>query len=465
MKCIFIMSDSFRQDHMGAYGNPWIHTPNLDRLAGRSSVFDNACIGSFPTGPNRRDIHVGKGHLSGHAFNPWTTIRGDEVTTAERLGRAGIHRFMITDVANGAMRGANMWKGFEAFRVNRGQEGDGHWSDENVNLEFDKPHKLIRYGKDLYHRVLVNRANRQVEDDCFAPGTFKMACEWLERNWKRDEFFLWVETFDPHEPWDPPEWYVDRYDPAYKGRVIDCPPYGDYKKIGLTAREVRHSQALYAGEVTMVDTAVGRLLATLEKLQLLDEVAIIFTSDHGLYCNHPGDAGLVGKPWFVGEKGAWLIAGERAMKKTTFLPLRTGTIRIPLLVKMPGQAKGKRIKRIAQPWDMAPTILDLFKQKIPDELQGESLLPVIRGKKCSPRPYAFSSYMVQKTQMDQASNSNWIYSCWPGGERRDNLIDLRRDPAQRINAAARHLEVCRKMRSALEKWDKGGFENPTGSNH
>ena len=75
MKTIFIMSDSYRRDHVGAYGNEWIHTPHLDRLAGMSNVFDQAYVGSYPTGPNRRDIALSQGHAPGHAFNPWINKR------------------------------------------------------------------------------------------------------------------------------------------------------------------------------------------------------------------------------------------------------------------------------------------------------------------------------------------------------------------------------------------------------
>ena len=78
MKVIFILSDSVRQDHLGCYGNRAIHTPNLDRLAAGATVFDEMVAGSFPTGPNRRDILLSKGHAPGHAFNPWINIRDDE---------------------------------------------------------------------------------------------------------------------------------------------------------------------------------------------------------------------------------------------------------------------------------------------------------------------------------------------------------------------------------------------------
>jgi len=458
MKVIFIMSDSYRRDHIGTYGNQKIHTPNLDKLAGMSNVFDQATIGSFPTGPNRRDIVLSKGFKPNHSFNPWINIAPDEVTLAARLNNNGIHTSMITDVANGVTRGRNMFQGFEYCVCNRGQEGDGYAADYNVSDEMPVPHKTIRYNVGTYRRVQENRCARRYEEDFFAPGTYKMACEWLERNYKRPDFLLWLETFDPHEPWDPPQWHIDRYDPGYKGRVIEFPPYGFYRKLGITEREIRHTQARYAGECTMVDGCIGRLLATLDKLQILDDVAIVFTSDHGICAGFVGDAGCSGKPHFVGEEGAWLIEGRRPEGKITYFPLRTGIARIPLFVKLPGQSKGKRIQRVAQPWDIAPTVMDFFGLNLPKEFQGESLLPVVAGKKVKPRPYAFNGAIQGKTNLRQAMTKDWLYACWPTGEREPWLIDLKRDPSQKKNVAKKHPDLCKRMHAALAKFDPGAFE-------
>ena len=457
MKVIFIMSDSFRQDHLGLYGNPRIHTPNLDRLAEEANVFEESYAGSFPTGPNRRDIYLSKGHAPGHAFNPWSTFAADETPFTATVSEAGVHTMMITDVANGVVRGANRFKGFDAYCVNRGQEGDAWWSDASLPEELPVPPQLIRYRPEHYQRVRVNRAHRRFEEDYFAPGTFRTACRWLEQNWKRESFLLWVETFDPHEPWDPPEWHLRRYDPGRPERVIEAPPYGYWRKLGITPRELRHIQARYCGECTMVDHAVGQLLATLEKLDLLEDVAIVFTSDHGIYAGYPGDAGLVGKPWVISNGVAWLIAGDPVLRDPTWLPLRTGTMRIPLIVKLPSQSRGRRIGRIAQPWDLAPTILELFGIRPPADYLGQSLLPAMHGRRMPPRPAAFNGYIRDGVEMKQAMNRRWIYSFWPGGQQRPSLIDLREDPRQTRNFAAKHPDLCRRLHAALEQWDPEGM--------
>jgi arylsulfatase A-like enzyme len=458
MKAVFILSDSFRRDHIGAYGNSWVHTPNLDCLAGMSHVFDRMYTGSFPTGPNRRDIHVGKGEAPGTPFNSWKNIEPDEVTLAARLGEAGVHTQMITDVANGSARGANMWEGFGAYTINRGQEGDSHFSDDAACLDYPLPQELIRYSKGQLHKVLMNRARRRCEEDYFAPGTFRMACEWLERNRTREDFLLWLEVFDPHEPWDPPPWYVDRYDPGYDGRVFEFPTYGYYRKMGITDREMQHTQARYAGEVTMVDHAVGRLLATLDRLDLLGETAIFFTSDHGIYAGHEGDAGCVGKPWLVCDDTAWLVGGDFTVRNPTYLPLRTGTMRIPLFIRLPGQSEQVRHEGIVQPWDLHPTVLEMFGVGRPDDLQGESLIPALGGGALPEREYALNCCLYSGVGTKQAMNREWIYTCWPDGNRTPNLIDLRENPAQDCNVAAENPGVCCRMHEALAAYDPASFE-------
>ncbi|MCX7015268.1 MAG: sulfatase [Candidatus Sumerlaeota bacterium] len=449
MKAIFLLADTFRRDHIGAYGNPWIHTPNLDRLASMSNVFDSYYVGSFPTLPNRRDMALGMGD-HGAAFNPWKGIGDDEVTLIERLARNKIHSMLITDVANTVTRGRNFFKGYSAYSVIRGQEGDPYWSDMDVPLEFPVDLSLIRYPAERWHQILINRARRRVEDDWFAPNTFKLACEWLERNRKRDDFVLWVETFDPHEPWDPPQWHIDRYDPGYQGRVFEAPTYGLYKEMGITDREMQHTHARYCGECSMVDTAVGRVLRKLEELRMLDDVALVFTTDHGAYFGLEGDNGLVCKPHVVGANGMVYSKGGGMIGPPRFFSLYTGTMRIPLFLKMPRQTKGKRIRPITQPWDITPTILDLFGMPAPKEFTGQSLLPLAEGKKTKPRPYAFNgaSHGVR-----QAMNEEWIYTVYLGGEREPWLIDLKNNPKQDKNAAKKHPEVCKTMHAALAKFD------------
>ena len=121
MKVIYLMADTFRRDHLGAYGNRWIRTPNLDRLAAQSALFENAHIGSFPTVPNRRDTLLGRGDI-GLPFNRWKGFERDEVTLPQRLAEKKIPSMWISDTQNNVTHGINMNKGYTAWALNRGQE-------------------------------------------------------------------------------------------------------------------------------------------------------------------------------------------------------------------------------------------------------------------------------------------------------------------------------------------------------
>ena len=116
-----------------------------------------------------------------------------------------------------------------------------------------------------------------------------------ERHYKED-FFLYVDTWDPHEPWDAPAYYTEPYWPGYDGEVIQ-PVYGHWRDAPhLTEEKVNKARATYCGEITMVDTWIGYLLRRVENMGLMEKTAIIFTSDHGFYFGEHG--GLFGKMTF-----------------------------------------------------------------------------------------------------------------------------------------------------------------------
>jgi arylsulfatase A-like enzyme len=133
--------------------------------------------------------------------------------------------------------------------------------------------------------------------------------------------------------------------------------------------------------------------------------------------------------------------------------LRTGTMRIPMFLHLPRQKSGKRWRPIVQPWDITPTVLELFGLPAPPELQGESLLPLTRGRKRKPRPYAFNASSLQGGGLLQAINANWIYTCWPTGVAETSLIDLKSNPGQDKNVIKKRPDVAKRMHAALERFD------------
>jgi len=365
---IFIISDTFRWDYLGCYGNKWISTPNLDRLARRSAVFDRAYAASFPTVPHRMDLVTGRFTFT---YRQWEPLPKDEVTMAEMLGEAGYTTMLIADTPHILEDGYNFDRGFSGWEWIRGQETDRYMTDP---VEVKLPcasHKLRT--PEIVKRHLRNISRRQSEEDCFVAQTMLRAVKWLERNYRQEKFFLWVDTFDPHEPWDAPKWYVEKYDPGYKGEEVIYPVYGNCNY--LTEAELKHIRALYAAEITLVDRWVGILFQKIEDLGLFNNTAVIFTSDHGFYL---GEHGLIGKA----------IITEDSFE---YVPLYEEVARIPLFIWLPGLKKPFRCSSFVQPPDLTATILDIAGVKKSERIQGKSLLPVIEGKESTLRDIAVSS--------------------------------------------------------------------------
>ncbi|NQT53640.1 sulfatase-like hydrolase/transferase, partial [bacterium] len=344
----------------------------------------------------------------------------------------------------------NLVRDFTAWYLNRGQEADPCWLDASVRLEYPVPRHLVRYVPEWWHQVLVTRAHRRVETDWFAPGTYVKAIEWLEQNYTRDDFLLWVDTFDPHEPWDPPQHYTDLYDPGFEGRRFDAPTYGLRKKMGITNAELRNIRARYAGEVSMVDTWVGQLLAAVERLGIADETAIVFTSDHGTMFDGPGDNGLLCKPNTVGADGMCMSAGQPMKPPLRYFPIYRNVARVPLMLRLPGMQRGKRVKAIVQPWDMTVTLLDLFGMKKPAECIGESLLPLIGGKQKAIRDTAICG----TNMLAQAMTDRWTYSVWQG-QRGPSLIDHKADPLAKRNVLKKHPAIVKRLHGKIVDFMRG----------
>ena len=457
MNIIVIVSDTFRRDHLGCYGNRWIHTPNLDKLAGESMVFDRAYAASFPTVPNRADVMTGRFTFT---YFDWSPLPRDQVVMAEVLSEAGYATMMVADTPHFLKDGYNFDRGFSGWHWVRGQEND-RWMTDPIEVELPcAPHKL-RSPEGAVKQYLRNVSQRKSEADYFVAQTMSVAAEWLERNRKQKKFFLYIDTFDPHEPWDPPQWYVDLYDPNYRGEEVIYPVYGpcDY----LAKRELKHVRALYAGEVTLVDRWVGRLLRKVEDLGLLDDTAIFFTTDHGFY---HGEHGLIGKSIIT-------------PKYHSTTPLYEEVARIPLLVRMP-DGKGRRSNALVQPPDLMPTILELAKAKAPGTMQGKSMVPLLEGKKCRWRNMAVSTWSLAHDpstgRQSTVTSGSWslVYSGSPGEGKvaqktaavdsvsrsirladqrfvRTQLYHLPSDPGQKRNVIAKNRDVAKRLHARYVK--------------
>jgi len=446
---IVVMLDSLRMDHVGAYrdGRAKARTPAMDRFAETALVFDNAYAGSFPTLPCRRDLFTGRW---GRPFNTWSEMERDLPTMAETFRKAGYTTGLVFDTPMFMTQGNFLDRGFGSIEWIRGQGGEPWISDALTEIELPAAEHKVKPG---VLRYLANQTRRRFESDYLAPRVMTEAIHWLERNYTRENgFFLWVDSWDPHEPWDPPKYYVDTYDPGYEGDEAIYPCYGLWQDF-LTPEEHNHVKALYAAEVTMVDRWLGHLFETIDLLGLRENTAVLLMADHGHYF---GDHGLQGKPW--GDFGQ----------------LYEPMIHLPFVLSAPETGRrGERSPALIQPVDVFPTLSDLAGLTTPDGLQGRSFAGVVRGDGDSHREVVISGRNLDDhwgTVPATVTDGAWSLVYWPNKnlrykgppvrqetypctgmpERRvDELFHLASDPGQEKNVLGGNPDVAAKLHASL----------------
>ena len=453
-RILMIVSDTVRTDLLGYNGGP-VKTPNLDRLAARSMVFDRYYASSFPTVPARYDYLTGKPAFAGVG---WGALPREDVSIASSLSEAGYTTLGVVDTPFYQVNGYSYDRGFNYFYDMKSQLlGTPQYSS------YTAPGKTKRQvGGKLPQWPITGKVQpdpRTGEMDCPAPLTMVQAAECLEQIYE-DKFFALVDTWDPHEPWDPPDFYTRRYLPDYAGERVH-PPYGDYRKAGMTMRDVQVARALYCGELELVDRWIGHLLNQLTYLGIEDKTAIIFVSDHGFLL---GEHGLMGK------------MVRRAPGEATWMrsPLYEEIVKVPLIVHVPGAAPGRNSK-LACALDIAPTILDLAGLSRGPQMHGNSLLPAVLGKPFEGRSHVMTAMplanpgdkvevvddlmrTVVEWQPVTITSSDWslLYSV-PGEP--VELYDLRVDPKQANNVAEKHPDV---IASLLEGYAKDLLRSGAG---
>jgi len=425
MNIIIIMIDSLRNDHLGCFGNDWIETPNLDRFAEDAVIFDNAYPEGLFTLPVRTSLFTGNFTLNNR---PWAYMTHFDVTLAEILDEYDYVSAFITDVYHYFKPSGNFHRGFHSWQFIRGQESDAYISaPHGKNLDdYLKPAMRGSMSHRLLDQYLRNTAHFQTEDDYFAARIFDESIRWCETNaGHHEKFFLMVDCFDPHEPWDPPPPFDTKYtDPKYKGPRLMHPKYGPVD--WMTDEELEYVKGLYAGEVSFVDKRVGLFLDKLSDLGLMENSLVMVMSDHG----HPhGDHGSIMK---------------------TPQNLYSELIRIPLMIRFPDKRfAGKRIESLVQVVDIAPSILDIIGQSEESlAMQGKSFLPLIEGKQQKIREYAHIG--IFNTEDRCIRNEEWSFIHRPDGIP-EELYNLKEDPAEKVNVADRYPEEAKALSSHLLK--------------
>lgn len=398
---IFILTDDQGYGDLACNGNPFLKTPNIDKLNNLSVSFSDFHT-STVSAPTRAGLMSGK---YCNATGVWHTVSGrslltlDLPTLPQLLNESGY----VTGMFGKWHLGDNFPyrphdRGFdEAFYHKGGGVGQtpDHWGNNYMN--------------DVYYR---NGEPEKVEGYC-TDVWFREAISFIEKN-KNNRFFCYIAPNAPHTSLNVETKYYDMYK--------DNP--------GIA------NPAFY-GMITNIDENVGKLMDYLSKNSLMENTIIVFMGDNGTYKGASFD-----KQGFV-KKG--FNAGMRGEKATPY----EGGHRVPFMIYIPG-VEHKTINSLAGYTDVLPTFMELcgLKENIPADIDGESLMKLINGKDESER-YLFADNQSREFLV-KGKSACVMYKKWRlvNGE----LYNLENDPEQRSNVASQYPDLVEEMSRQYEKW-------------
>ena len=432
---LFIAVDDMRVD-LGCYGSKLIHSPNIDGLAKRGTLFNRAYCQQAVCNPSRASLMTG---LRPSTLGIWdlpTHFRQrlpDVVTLPQWFKQHGYHT-------------QNIGKMFHNWRQDDYKGDAVSWSVPAV-MHYNTHGADLPVVKGELPPNLVKTPRcemRDVPDDAYFDGRIAgLSVEALRRLKDKDEpFFLAVGFWKPHASFNAPKKYWDLYDPKQIKPPANPTPPKDVPPIALhdsreimrgfrqhpggkpTPDDVRNLRHGYYAAISYVDAQVGRVVDELDRLGLADNTVIVFWSDHGFH---------------LGEHALWA--------KTSNFELDA---RVPLIIATPGHTGGQRTDALVELLDLYPTLVDLCGLPKPSHVEGESLKPVLSDPRKTVKPAAFTWH--PRPAYSRVGNSPTVmgysmrtaryrYTEWrdfkTGRVTARELYDHAADPDETVNVVAR----------------------------
>ena len=430
---LLIMSDDLKASALPAYGDKICKTPNLDRLAAISMVFDRAYCQGLACHPSRpsmmRSIYPGS--------------KKEPLTLGEHLQKFDMHTSRVGKI-------------FHMGVPNSPRNGDSGLDVPACWTEFHNTKSPETYTPGLYRQMNRGIATHKMEgrqgigtkerywtavEADVANGSdqadylvAEKAVQLIrERKKAGIPFFMGVGFFRPHYPMVAPKKFFDMYPlekmnipPQVEGDLNDIPQsaYGNMGHGLNESEEGRRSmwQAYYAS-VSFMDEQLGKVLDELDRHGLNDSTAIIFTTDHGYH---------------LGEHGFWQKSN-----------LHEEVTRVPLLIRAPGLKPGKT-QSIAELVDLYPTCTDLLGLPLAKDIVGKSLVPILDNPNNKVRDTALSLHNERhvKNKGYAIRSESWTYISY--GDQGEVLYDMSKDPSQYTNVMndpkyTKTIEVARKQ--------------------
>jgi len=439
---LFIVSDDLN-NMLGSYGDQLARTPHLDRLAARGVRFERAYC-TFPLcGPSRNSFLTGLYPNSTGILRNAEIFRQaipDQVSLPQAFRRAGYFAARIGKLYH--------------YNVPRSVGTNGHDDPASWELELnpagvdrlEEEPEIFSLSPGRFGGTLSWYASPKA-DAFHTDGMMAADAEWVLERCARDRsrpFFLAVGFFRPHTPYVAPrepyfDWHPVEQMPVVTGVAedqADLPPaaLGSYKKEQdkLTDELRRQCRQAYNASISFMDAQVGRVVDALDRLGLAENTVIVFTSDHGYH---------------MGEHGLW-------QKQSLF----EESARVPLLMVAPGitRPESVAVAPVSQV-DLFPTLAELCGVTAPDNLQGQSLVPLLSDPQQPGRNWALTQVVRRGRQGRFFGYSlrtpRWRYTEWDQGRAGRELYDHEADPRELTNLAdaPAHADAQTQLASLLQK--------------
>lgn len=367
MKAIMVMFDSLNRHFLPPYGNDWVHAPNFQRLAERTATFNTCYVGSLPCMPARRELHTGRLNF---LHRGWSPLEPFDDSMPEILKFNGVHTHLVSDHDHyWEDGGASYHPRYTTWENVRGQEGDPWKGDMDPSIQCQTlvtPSKANNPFKNGRRLDAVNRRYLDTEEKSCQKQVFDLGLEFMETNKNYDNWFLQIESFDPHEPFFTYEEFLNLYDIPDIGREADWPPYDAVKQDEKTVEHVRKK---YAALLSMCDKNLGRVLDFMDANEMWKDTMLIVCTDHG-FC--------------LGEHQCWA---------KNWMPVYEEIAHTPLFIWDPRcGAQNVRREALVQTIDIAPTLLRFFGVEPSKDVTGHDLAETV-AKDTPVRDYALFGYL------------------------------------------------------------------------
>ncbi len=352
MKAVMLMFDTLTRNYLPNYGCDVTIMPNFKRLAERTVTFDEFYGGSMPCMPARREMHTGKYNFLHRGWGPLEPF--DNSCIAE-LVKNGVYCHLATDHSHYFEDGGCTYHGrYSTWEGFRGQEGD-RWvpqGEADLSLNTNKLNKKNLSA--IQH--LANRTRIVEEKDMPSVQTVSAGLDFLDHYYDKDNWFVQIECFDPHEPFYVPDTYRKLYECCESTDAFNFPAYtavGDK----YTDEDIRNLRKEYCALLSMCDAQLGRVLDKMSKLDLWKDTMLIVNTDHGFFL---GEHDYIGK---------------------NFPPMFDEVIHTPFFLHDPRYAEhdGERRSALCQTVDIVPTLMNYFGVTPFENMDGKDLCPVMES--------------------------------------------------------------------------------------